>query len=311
MSDPEPREFDGFSPAHLDAFAAHKRASHRFGLERMRTHEALGALEGTLAPRLAAFTEGYAWRRTDPAPGIFNGHCVDGLWLHVDRVGPEHDALEREAHRAVSLSDSLREPHAMHRHAVAGVRIDQDGVAAGFWAHRHAALDLRNLSAALADPMERARLPVVLRDLPAEAEVLLDGISCPPARWIAGEAPAPETVSGWFSVRRAWSRQETLDLGRSIVDHLASALPSVLSLFRFAAWSPANDRLGLARKLREERRERGRKASGLEAGHRVEVTGGLLAGRQGEVMEVDAKGRVRVRLGLLSVELDPRTLRRL
>ncbi len=40
------------------------------------------------------------------------------------------------------------------------------------------------------------------------------------------------------------------------------------------------------------------------------VTSGLLSGKQGKVLGVDGKGRVRISVGRLSVEVDAKVLKR-
>ena len=311
MFDLEPKEFTGITAAHLDAFEARKWSSHRFGLERMRAAGLLAALERRLTPALAAATEGLSWARSEPTPGVFNDHKVDGLWLYLERTGAERAEVDRVVDREVSLADTLREPHAMHRFAFAGIRIDHDGLCAGFWLHERAALDRRNLAAAQKDPMEKGRLPVVLDGLPDGTAVSTDRGEWTPTQWAGGEAAGLDDLTGWFRVTRGWGRDALAAAGADIADALAGALPGFIGLFRYAAWSAANDRLDLARKLKKERKVRVKKATGLRPGDMVQVISGLLSGKRGEVAEIDARGRVRIRIGLMSIDMDPKMVRKI
>ena len=310
MFDLEPKEFTGITAAHLDAFEERKWSSHRFGLERMGAAGILAALERRLRPALAAETEGLTWARSDPTPGVFNNHRVDGLWLYLERAGNERDEVDRVVDREVSLADTLRSPHAMHRFAFAGVRLGLDGLSAGFWLHSRAALDRRNLVAAMDDPMEKGRLPVVLEGLPEGASVALNDETWTPAQWAGGEVLRLGDLDGWFRVTVSWDRTAVQDAGPDLADALIEALPGFVGLFRYAGWSPATDRLGLARKLKEERKERVKKATGLQPGDRVQVIQGLLSGKRGEVVGVDARGRVKVRIGLMSIDMKPNMIRK-
>ena len=311
MFDLEPKEFTGISVAHLDAFEERKWSSHRFGLERMRAAGALAALERRLAPALAVKTEGLAWARSDPTPGVFNDHRVDGLWLYLERTGAERAEVNRVVDRELSIADTLRQPHATRRFAFAGVRLDRDGLSAGFWLHAKAVLDRRNLAAALKDPMERGRLPVILEELPAGVTVTLDAAEWTLAQWAAGEASSLDALSGWCRCVLRWDRDAAVAAGADLADAVAAVLPGFIGLFRYAAWSAGTDRLGLARKLKEERKDRVKKATGLQPGDPVQVTQGLLSGQRGEVVGVDARGRVKLRVGLMSIDMDPKMVRKL
>jgi len=306
----EPKEFTGVTAAHLDAFEEHKWSSHRFGLERMRAAGVLAALERRLAATLSAETEGLVWARSDPTPGVFNDHRVDGIWLYLERTGSERNEVDRVVDREVSLADTLREPHAMHRFAFTGIRLDHAGVRVGFWLHARAALDRRNLATALDDPMEKGRLPVVLDGLPEGAVVSMDDDEWTPARWAGGDAASLDDLLGWFRVTLGWDRDAVIAAGAELTDMLAAALQGFIGLFRYAAWSSANDRLDLARKLKKERKARVKKATGLQPGDQVQVISGLLSGKRGEVAEVDAKGRVKLRVGLMSIDMDPKMVRK-
>jgi len=310
MFDLEPKEFTGITAAHLDAFEARKWSSHRFGLERMRAAGLLAALERRLTPALAAATEGLSWARSEPMPGVFNDHKVDGLWLYLERTGAERAEVDRVVDREVSLADTLREPHAMHRFAFAGLRLDLNGLCAGFWLHSQAVLDRKNLAAALADPMEGGRLPLIIDGLPEGATVSLDDGTCTPAEWAAGDGPSLDDLTGWFRVTLGWDRDAVVDAGPDLADTLVEVLPGFIGLFRYAAWSTATDRLGLARKLKEARKDRVKKATGLVPGDKVHVISGLLSGKRGEIVEVDAKGRVKIRIGLMSIDMDPKMVRK-
>jgi len=304
--------FPGFGAEDFDAFAERKWGSNMFNLERMKTRARLEALGRELAGPLEAELGGLVYCTTVDHPHIFNLRQVREMWGFYDRPAEERSELMRVVDRDLSLKERVEDPVPEHHTAVTGVGVDAAGVTLFLRFHANALLDRRNLAARLADPMEEAQWAAAVSPLSPAYGFEFNGNRMKPAeaaKGIAAVRAGLDGLSGWFRVERRLSHDEVCD-GPRMLSIAAAELPSLIGLWRFAAWSRSNDRLKIARGLKEERKQKARKLSGFEAGDTVVVTAGLLSGKSGTVVDVDLKGRVRVQLGRVNIEMDPKLLRK-
>jgi hypothetical protein len=295
--------FAGFEAAHFGAFEQAKWASHRFNLERMKVSAALEGLRKVLVAGLEVPEEGLTWNLSAAHPEVLNAHKVDCLWLYLARNDKERETVEKGAERELSLAQMIQRPNAMHRFAFVGVRVHAAGLEWGLWIHANAVLDRRNLEAALKDPFERTKVSPLMARLPEGSVARVGGQTSNPVAWLEqteGRLPAWED---FLFFGRDLDTQDAAQAGADVVQTLQADLPRFLALFRLFAWSSGNDRLGLAKLIKEEKKERVRKQSGLEPGDRVRVTRGMLAGQQGTLQELDSRGKAKVLLGRLTIDL--------
>ncbi len=306
--------FPGLATEDFDAFAERKWSSNRFNLERMRTRAKLEALGKELESLLAADAEGLVFTTTPDHPHIFNKNRVRWLWLYLDRPAEERDALSRVVDKDTSVRQKVEDTVPQHHAAHVGMCVDEGGCSLFFRLHANALLDKRNLLARLGDPAEVQHLAVLLARLPEEFQVVLDNESLDlPRKPDAVDALRKrlENYSGWLAVERRFSREDSLLAGGDFAPALAQWLPHLIAIWRFGAWSRENDRLKLGRVLKEERKEKVRRQTGFEEGDKVKVVSGLLTGKEGNVLSIDHKGRVKVQFGRLNMEMEAKLLKRI
>jgi hypothetical protein len=308
MFDLGSKDFAGFTAAHFDAFEERKWSSHRFNLERMASEASLKALMKAIAPGLKQAADDLEWEGTSASPSIINGKQVDSLCQYLTRAPSEMNAIKKVVDKEISLAASINHSNALHGFAFPGLRLHEGGLDIGLWLHSHAVLDKRNLAAGIADPIERTQLPILLDNLGDEAQVVLDGEQLRVDEWFA--SPSLDKVSGWFSICNRLGRDSELISSGDHIEELTNLLLPYMGLFRFIAWSSTNDRLQLSRQLKEERKERVRRRSGFAAGDSVKVIEGLLSGKLGKVTGVDTKGRVKVQIGHIAIDIKPAMLKR-
>jgi len=304
--------FPGLTAEDFDAFAERKWSSNRFNLERMKTRARLEAFGRDLVGTLGAELDGLTFKTTLDHPHIFNLNQVREMWGYFDRLEEERAELSRVVDRDLSLKDKVEDPVPQHQAMLAGLCVDQEGACLFLRLHANALLDRRNLAARLADPMEEGSWSALAGRLPTAYSFELNGTRVKPeeaARRASELRSGLDALAGWFRVERRLTPEEAGD-GSRLLAVAREELPALLGLWRFAAWSRSNDRLKLARSLKEERKQKARKLSGFEAGDTVTVTGGLLSGKTGTVVDVDLKGRVRVQLGRVNIEMDPKLLKK-
>jgi hypothetical protein len=308
-------DFPGFAAEDFAAFQERKWGSNRFNLERMKVRSKMEALAKTLEEPLEETIKGLILRTTLDHPHIFNQNCVRHIWLYADRPGEERLELSRIVDKELTIRDKVQDSVPEHQVSLAGVGINESGLTCFFRMHCNAVLDRRNLLARLADPAEQQHLAVLLNRLDESYTVTI-GDTVNSATAAANNIPELMTelakCHDWFSVQQTLSvdnplLQSTSDLS----DFLTSQLPSLLDLYRFTAWSRENDRLKLAKTIKEEKRQKAKRLTGFDEGDQVRVVSGLLSGKEGRVQSVDHKGRVKVQFGRLSMEMEPKLLKKI
>jgi hypothetical protein len=305
--------FEGFTAADFDAFAKPKWASNRFNLERMRARAVMEALGKDLAAALGDHVAGLTFRTSLHNPDHFNRHCVRNMWLYLDRTEEDKHEMEPYIDRDTSLKTKVLESTPEQRFAMTGVLLCEQGASVFLRIHADAVMDRRNLVARLADPMEAQQALALLSHLPPLIRMSLGDVT-PGIPAVVGDVESLrrglEELSGWFCLEAFFDRTDPTVSSASFVATATALLPPLVTLWRFAAWSRGNDRLKLTRVIKEERRHKAKKQAGFSEGDSVQVTSGLLAGKQGTVQGVDNKGRVRVLIGRVSVDMDPKLLRK-
>lgn len=294
--------FEGFRREHFLAFEDSKQASHRFNLERMKVADALDSLKASLLGTQDGVDD-FAWAKSSTHPEVLNGNRVEALWLYLERAGHDREVVERACEKELSIAAMISAPHTMHRFAFCGLRIDGQFLSWGFWLHSAAALDRKNLDAALRDPFERSKLPPLLGRLPSGCTLTLDGLEeLAPEALASMENGLPAFVN-WLFIGRRLPLDAVIDRGPAILDTLLLELPPMAALFRWCVWTAKNDRLNLGKQLKQEKKEVVRKRSGLAQGDRVSISRGILAGQTGIVQELDARGQAKILIGRITVEM--------
>jgi hypothetical protein len=305
--------FAGFSPEDFAAFEERKWASNRFNLERMKTRARMDALGRALQERMGEALAGLALHTTLDHPHIFNRNTVRYLRLCLDRLEEERLELTRVADRDLSLKQKVEDSTPEDLVSLCGVEIALAGITLFLTLPACALPDRRNLAARLADPAEAQQFAVLLARLPPGFAMTFDGAPPdaprPPAT-LAGFRQALDDCNCTIRLQQTIPRAEPLLAQAALADRLAQWLPPLLAVWRFGAWSRTNDRLKLAKALKEEKKTLAKRQTGLEAGDEVSIVSGLLAGKSGTVVEVALNGRVKLQVGRVTIDMDPKMLKK-
>ncbi len=306
--------FPGFDAADFDAFAPNKWSSNRFNLERMKTRAKLESLGHELEQRSVDKVGDLIFTTTLDHPHIFNKNRVAYMWLYLDRPAEERDQLARVIDKETSVQQKISESISQHQVALVGVGLDNDSFSVFLRLHAKATLDRRNLLARLGDPADAQQFAILLARLGEDFRLTIDGQEAP-LPTTASQMPefikALDQLQGWCAIEKRLARDDDRVSAQALVEEVAPALLKLLDLWLFGAWSKDNDRLKLAKVLKEEKKQKAKRLSGFSQGDHVRVVSGLLSGKEGNVLSVDLKGRVKVQFGRLNMEMEGKLLRRI
>lgn len=306
-------KFEGFTTEDFSAFEEHKWSSNRFNLERMRARARMDALAKDVGQRLGDKIGELSFRTTLDHPHIFNHNKVKYCWAWLDRPAEEKAELTRLVEKELALKTRVQDDIQQHHFATAGIGIDAQGAQVFFRLHANAALDRKNLLARVADPLEVRQFHALLSGLPGSVQVSISGEQGPrPASLDDTTALVRglESFKDWFCIQQLFPADDPLLSSPDFPATAGALLETLLKVWTFASWTRDNDRLKLARAMKEEKKFKARKQSGLEPGNNVYVTSGLLAGKTGTVIDIDHRGRIKVQLGRITIDMDQKLLRK-
>ena len=83
---------------------------------------------------------------------------------------------------------------------------------------------------------------------------------------------------------------------------VTAQLTLLLPIYRFIVWTRDNDFVSMAKVLDKEKTVR--RQRGFQKGDRVRIVRGMLAGKDGAVAEVDAKGLLKIIVGKMVIKID-------
>jgi hypothetical protein len=331
--------FTGFEAKDFDAFEPRKWSNHRFNLERMRVRDKLGALkrltdeayERAGVPMLSELTLDH--------PHILNNNRVDAIWLFFSRAEAQRKELARFIERETSLAELVSDPNPQNQHLLMGLRVYDEGIEVLMRLHRHAALDVRNWCEKLGDAWEADNFKALAAQVPERFCLRLGDDERPVSELVTmgGKGLRAFFDEGGASlrIRTLLPRDDEIVGQAELSDALLEALNALLPIYRYAAWTPENDFISIKKLLKKERRAapqpapapakaqrpaatspatptrpgRARPERPLAKGAKVRITAGLFSGKEGSVVEVDARGRVKLLLGKMAVTLTPRELK--
>lgn len=260
-----PGSFDGLHASSFDAYSPEKWSSNVYTRERLEVKGRLlslaRALEATFE-RKGLTLQRYA---SDEYPSLRNGKKVDSQWIFFWRTEQERLVLEREVDLERTLAATIADPTPMTRHAFLCLRLDSAGLELSFRLHRDAWVDQHNLVNKIADAVRLEELAALVRRLPEPAHA---NLTCEPttaaAQHTAGSLralvtshAAGEAADGFLCFGVHLDRARVIALGADVAAWLAPAFDALADLYRFVAWSEANDFVSTDREFMERRAERG------------------------------------------------------
>jgi transcription antitermination factor NusG len=260
-----PGSFDGLHASSFDAFSPEKWSSNVYTRERLEVKGRLMSLARALESafeRKGLTLQRYA---SDEYPSLRNGKKVDGQWIFFWRTEQERLVLEREVDLERTLAATIADPTPMTRHAFLCLRIDVAGLELSFRLHRDAWVDQHNLLNKISDAARLDELVGLVRRLPEPAHA---NLTCAPVTPAAQHTPetlramvtshaAGEAADGFLCFGLRLERARAIALGADVPTSLAPTLTALADLYRFVAWSEANDFVGTDREFMARRAERG------------------------------------------------------
>jgi hypothetical protein len=289
-----------FSAADFSAYEPKKWGSNAYTLERIKVKEKCQQLAIAWSGAMRELTA----HLSDEFPNIVNGKKVDSQWVYFSRSPEATHELARFLEKTELKPDKIFQLAPQDKHAILAVVIDETRIRAGLWAHAGAWVDRRNLAAKLIHPWEREKLKNALVDAP-ELMLGFEGETYPAAEWslealeaLAVQLPEDERR---FLLLREWSAEQAVTLGVALAADIEATLLQARATYDFATWSRDNDHIAVGEKIRKEKSEQRKNATGLRGGDRVRITGGLFAGKIGVVQGVDTKANVKVLVGAMAV----------
>ncbi len=296
--------FEGFSAPDFDAYAPEKWASHVYNLERLQVKEKLGRLADLLADRVQE-AQGLSWELSAEHPALWNNHRVSEQALYGLRPEEERRRIFKFVTRSRKLANLLEQPSPYLEHVHLVVSVHYEGLTCGLALQPEATVDHGNLLKKLADPWQRAEFKGLVEALPDRFEFSVGGNRLEdrqeiPERLESTEV-SPQGRGPVFSVQATHARDTASLSGPQALDLVAEELRAVLPLYRFIEWRATNDFLKVTGREEEERKRAA--ARGLRPKDRVRILAGPLAGQQGLVRSVDAKGQAEVVLGTFTLQI--------
>lgn len=305
-------KFEGLDERAYQAFEKRKWASNLFNMERLSVREQLKAL-GSLVHKGLQGDYRFHWDVTPHTPSVFNAKSVSELVLFFTRNLEEQRAIVPLLDSRISLPDQISDAGEHHRHATLGVRIDDHGCEVGLMLHSTAWLDVMNLLNRCRVPFERATFVERVRALPSGVFFRFSSREEIPASDFSGdhvdrleEEVLNEEFLIFLGVRYDTDGSEPRSHGFS--GTCLEVLGALLPIWEYVAWKPASDFLEVAQESKRLRTAGESGTADLAVGQKVRVSGGVFAGRDGVITDMDHKGFVRVLVGKVSIRTDGRSL---
>lgn len=309
------KSFEGFEAADFAAYTPDKWSSNLHNLPRMQVKQKLSALAGRLQDAVTGLSLSLEDETSSERPSIWNQKKVDAQWLFYARDGKARKELQSIIDRHKSLAENIEDPAHHHRHAILAVRVDGAGASVLFGLHRSAWLDRHNLERKWANEYERPKLLRLLEGLQGEPYIVrLGGTSTPiddldEARLDASLASAAQ-LDGWFSIERTFAPDSTEVMSDVFIQSVADVLQRLAPVYRFTAWSRENDFADIAQQVVKEKKEKRRSGNApFGENDKVLVIGGLFSGQQGVVLGFDRAGKVKVKVGTLTLPISAGALK--
>ena len=311
-------KFSGFQKEDFETYAPEKWSSNLYNLQRMETKQKMAALGAQISTQLAETGLSLEQGLTPERPSVWNQNRVRSQWLYFTRNQSEQRNLDTILDRQKQISATIDDPAHHHKHIVLGVRLDHHGLTILCGIHQNAWLDWRNATNKCAVPEARSQLLSHLNTLEKGLYCWSFGTEKTPLSALAEEDLARcfsadlDGENAWFAVEHALPSTENALMEESIGPLISERLLSLDPIYRFFAWSKTNDHLSFSEVLEEHQIKRKKlHSSPFVEGEKVELTGGLFAGKTGEVTGYEQSGMVNVKMGGLVLPISPKSLKKL
>lgn len=328
--------FPGLTSGDFDCYEPRKWKSNVYNRERMEVRQKLLQLARDCASGLLG-SDGAPLHieASVEHPAVWNHKQVDSQGVFFSRHEAARKELDLLMDRQKPISSLLDDPTPQRNHLFLAVTVTSDGIDAALKLHPDASVDRQNFVRKLDEHFEADRLITLLHELPegfrigvlpelraVDAELSDEALrdivdSLPPGSGsqhsggsngggLGGLGPLPGQPvppPHLFYLGRSLARAEAAALSAEEQDAwVREQLAWLLPVYRFIVWSRDNDFVSMRQVLDKEKTQRRQK--GLSRHDKVRIVRGMLAGKDGLIQEVDAKGQLKVLVGKLVVKVD-------
>ena len=314
--------FSGLTGADFDCYEPRKWKSNVYNRERLEVKQKLLTLGRDAASGVIGSDGSPLFIEASVEhPALWNHKQVDTQSIYFSRHEAARKELDGIIDRSKPIASLLDDPTPQRNHLFLAITLSHEALEVSLRLHPDARVDRQNLERKLDEYYEAERLSGLLCELPSGysigvtpelmslsgeeftqdgPEKLRDIVEKLPA---GGAITLPGQTPRLFYIGRALLRAETLSYSpEALTEWVRERLAELAPIYRFIAWSRDNDYVSMRQVLDKERTVRRQK--GLQKGDKVRVVRGILAGKDGAVQEVDAKGQLRVLVGKMVVKLD-------
>ena len=236
--------FDGMSndlsSVDFDLYLPDRWSDNRFNLQRMKTKGKLESFFRTIdsaenSQMLATFS-------SSEIPSVWNGRQVKEQWTYLTRNQVNQKRLQTVIASELDLAERLKAGAEHERHLVLFARLDAEEIAIGLRWTRFSVIDNRNLLALVEKDTEA--LSLSLENF--GQGWTLSGESITSAGVKSEINDLCEGKRDSMTLLTSVKREDAIELGESLAQHLSQKLSQCLPLLGLCLWSEENDHCALS-----------------------------------------------------------------
>jgi len=314
--------FAGLTQSDFACYEPRKWKSNVYNRERLEVRQKLLALGQSCAGHLLGPDGAPLFLEASVEhPAVWNHKQVDSQSIFFSRNEAARKQLDGFIDRQKPISSLLDDPTPQRNHLFLGVTVLHESLDVVLKIHPDASVDRQNLERKLDEHYEAERLLGLLHELPEgftigvlpdqsalsadfSIEQLAEIMSAlPPQSGAAGGMLIPGQPVHMFAIGTSQPAAQIVAMSTDEQAAWVTAqLTLLLPIYRFIVWTRDNDFVSMAKVLDKEKTVR--RQRGFQKGDRVRIVRGMLAGKDGAVAEVDAKGLLKIIVGKMVIKID-------
>ena len=314
--------FAGLTQSDFACYEPRKWKSNVYNRERLEVRQKLLALGQSCAGHLLGPDGAPLFLEASVEhPAVWNHKQVDSQSIFFSRNEAARKQLDGFIDRQKPISSLLDDPTPQRNHLFLGVTVLHESLDVVLKIHPDASVDRQNLERKLDEHYEAERLLGLLHELPEgftigvlpdqsalsadfSIEQLAEIMSAlPPQSGAASGMLIPGQPVHMFAIGTSQPAAQFVAMSTDEQAAWVTAqLTLLLPIYRFIVWTRDNDFVSMAKVLDKEKTVR--RQRGFQKGDRVRIVRGMLAGKDGAVAEVDAKGLLKIIVGKMVIKID-------
>jgi hypothetical protein len=252
----EQPNLDLFDAADFDAYLPNKWNSNMYTLERRRVKTKLEGLGRQLDGELTSAGLSLIMHSSDEFPSFWNKKRVDSQWLFFSRSEAAREELTHLVDKERTLKDTLEDPTPLYRHLFLGLSLTESHLEIGLRLHHDAWVDRKNFLNLCAKEESRTELETLLGDLPGHYQLSTDETNLQTLEELQSGrlsdlAAAFDGEKTWLFIGARLPRDQVLVLEEDIGSVAREVFRSLIPIYKFIAWSPANDAISIETVVKE------------------------------------------------------------